>query len=115
MDHVLNTSVVAKYMGFLNARGVLASTIKKEMSNLNQSITLISSKHIPHTTHHTKGYVEKVMAWYANWLHKLDAQAKATPSRMNTSSMGISIFQLWECIIQEQQVWESEFKVSGFA
>lgn len=112
MDLVMNTVVVAKYWGFLQARGVGASTIKKEVSNLNQSITLITSKHIPNTTKVSTRCIKDVQGWLSNVLYALEAQVKEFPSTKPPSN-GTSIYELWECINDEINAWEKDFEVSG--
>ncbi len=112
MSLVMDTIVLAKYWGFLHARGVAPSTIKKEMSNLNQSIDLITSKHISNTTKFASRYIKQVQEWLSNVVHHLDGLAKGSTSTM-TPSNGTSIYELWECIDKEISAWERDFKVSA--
>ena len=113
MEHVMDPMLVAKFWGFLMAKGGQLSTFKKVASHLKESIPYIASHHIPITKTWSNKQVKNVTKWYTNLSAKLNAQVNLASKTKPTSLIeDITLWEIWEAVRAERDALLKEWEVS---
>lgn len=100
LEHCMDPQCVAKFWGFLVARGLKASSINTSIKNLAEIPLYMEA--LPHITHtYPLPFLEKLHTWYGNLGSKLHFQAKAVAVARPPQQHTISLHSIWEASRQE--------------
>ena len=108
MKHLMEPRYVAKYVGFMKAKGLAASTINKVVSQLGQATDFVASKYCPHTPLWDHEYIEGVRVWYTNIVSKWHATKS---SEKKHSKDYLSLWEAWELVGQRWTTFKAKHKV----
>ncbi|KAL4457988.1 hypothetical protein ABPG75_012853 [Micractinium tetrahymenae] len=115
LEHVLDAQVVAKYWGWLKARGVAVSTLRKIMTHLAELAPFVNSKHCPRITQSRRASAEHMMeldGWFTRVIAKL--QSEVSQQRHATSSSGgITFTQIWDSLHAEWAAHDKQVVEKG--
>ena len=78
-EHIMDPMLVAKYVGFLIAKGRAASSIKVYIGHLAETVAFVISHHCPGGLAFSPQHVAATQAWYTNLGGKLAGWVGARP------------------------------------
>lgn len=96
MEHILDCQLVAKFMGFLQARGNAPQSIMFSATQLKLTVPFITSPHCPGTKGKlVQEHVQQVEQWYSNLCGKLRAMADSE-ARAKPTSHECTLWEAWQ-------------------
>jgi len=111
MEHIMKPTNVAKYLGYLQAKGSAISSILTYASNLAQSMWFVVSKFCPTAANWTDNFIDATFEWYTNLIGKLSAINKANISR---KLIGVSLWEIMEKSRAEWRAFKQLFQVGAY-
>lgn len=109
MELVMRPLSVAKYLGFLLARGCAISTLKRAATHLGQAVTFVISEHCPGSRSWSGAWMEQVDDWYANLNSRLSALLSSHP--INYTFVDLSLWEAWEHSLSAWASFKAAFQV----
>ena len=92
MMHVMSATLVAKYMGFLQAKGIAAVTMRRAANTLGQVVTFVCSPQFPTQRVWPATYLAELSKWYGNLQGKLYILWRAAQTHTHPN-----LLSLWSC------------------
>lgn len=111
IELVLRPLHVAKFFGFLQARGCALGTMKRAATHLGQTVTFAISDQCPRLGSWSPGWIEQVDDWYANLNSKLTAQLASHPT--SYLDMDVTLWEAWQHAIAAWASFKEAFNLAG--
>ena len=111
ITHVMDPQAIAKYCGFLVARGLLPSSIRHACMQLMQTIHFVYSAHCPHTGFWSTAHIDSIKKWYTNLC--LKASQAQRDHDANPTPPTHTLWAVWEHAKGKWASFKSSFHANG--